>query len=233
MPTARHFLPRLCQWSLLLVSVFWVLSLASSADSSLDGNRYNVDMEGVAASKPKLSAGQEFIEHRSDTVQPESIQGSPHDSDDEPMVYETPRDYATWARQERDRLIAEGTSPDMVILQSEVRNYVPRKEDESAVDFTKRYVETMNSMIARGVMILNDQCKGDVVPSTFGTADGRWFDLGPGSGATKGEFREFGKWFDGMESEEVGQGEAYEVPEKFRKFEKPAGWDERSEEGQK
>ncbi|KAE8329575.1 hypothetical protein BDV39DRAFT_171606 [Aspergillus sergii] len=141
----------------------------------------------------------------------------PHDSDDEPMIYVTPRDYATSARQERDRLIDEGADPDSVILQSEVRNHVPRREGESPADFAKRYAEIMNAIIGRGVSILGDMCTADVVASGFETEDGRFFDLGPGSGATKGEFREFSQWF----SEMLEAGQRQEVPEKWLKLEKP------------
>ncbi|KAJ4165707.1 hypothetical protein LMH87_007328 [Akanthomyces muscarius] len=141
---------------------------------------------------------------------------TPHDSDDELMVYETPRDYGSWARQERDRRLASGTDPDMVILQSEVRDHVPRQGGESGAEYAKRYCNTMNSMIGRGVVILNDQCTADVVASSFRTGDGRRFDLGPGSGATKGEFRKFGRWF----SKSTKAGTIREVPEQWKKFEK-------------
>jgi hypothetical protein len=153
----------------------------------------------------------------SESAQDDRDDGIPHDSDDEPMVYETPRDYATSARQERDRLIDEGANPDSIIFQSELRNHILRQEGESSADFAKRYVNTINAMVGRGVSILNDQCTTDVVASGFRTADGRFFDLGPGSGATKREFREFGQWFSEMS--EAGQ--MYEVPEKWLKFEKP------------
>ena len=143
---------------------------------------------------------------------------APHDSDDELMVYETPKDYASWARKERDRLIADGADPNSVILQSEVRNHVPHQEGEPMTNFAQRYVETMNAMIARGVSILNDQCTADVVASQFGTGDGRVFDLGPGSGATKGEFREFNQWF----SDNSNTDQVPEVPKKWAKFEKAA-----------
>lgn len=174
------------------------------------------------ATAPTMSE-QEVVDQRSGAVHSESAQGHgddgvPPDSDDEPMVYETPRDYATSARQERDRLIAEGADPDSVIFQSEIGNHIPRREGEPSADFAKRYAETMIAMIGRGVSILNDQCTADVVASEFRTADGRFFDLGPGSGATKGEFREFSQWFS--ETAEVGQ--IYVVPEKWLKFEKPA-----------
>ncbi|KAE8337292.1 hypothetical protein BDV24DRAFT_140236 [Aspergillus arachidicola] len=175
-------------------------------------------MKGITA--VPMIPEQKDVDQRSGVIHSESAQGDghdevPHDSDDEPMVYETPRDYATSARQERDRLIAEGADPDSVILQSEVRNHVPRREGESSVDYGKRYCETMNAMICRGVSILNDMCTADVVPSGFETEDGRFFDLGPGSGATNGEFREFSRWF----SEVMEAGQMYEVPEKWRKFE--------------
>ncbi|GAD92480.1 hypothetical protein PVAR5_1072 [Paecilomyces variotii No. 5] len=164
---------------------------------------------------------QERLDRHSGVTHSESGQGhgddgAPHNSDDEPMVYETPRDYATSARQERARLIAEGADPDSVILQSEVRNHIQRQEGESPADFTKRYVATTKDMINSGVSILNDQCTADVVASGFRTPDGRFFDLGPGSGATKGEFREFSQWF----SEMAEAGQLHEVPERWLKFEK-------------
>ncbi|KAE8315419.1 hypothetical protein BDV41DRAFT_574793 [Aspergillus transmontanensis] len=147
-------------------------------------------MKGITA--VPMIPEQKDLDQRSGTIHSESAQGHghdevPHDSDDEPtddepMVYETPRDYATSARQERDRLIAEGADPDSVILQSEVRNHVPRQEGESSADY-----------------------------------DGRFFDLGPGSGATKREFREFSEWF----SEVMEAGQTYDVPEKWLKFETP------------
>lgn len=145
--------------------------------------------------------------------------GVSHDSDDEPMVYEIPIDYAALSRQERDRLIAEGADPDSVILQSELHNHIIRREGESIDDYAKRYSDTMNAMIRRGVSILNDLLTADMVPSGFGTEDGRFFDLGPESGATKGEYREFSQWL----SDVSVAGQTYEVPEKWLKFEKPAG----------
>ena len=106
-----------------------------------------------------------------------------------------------------------------IILQSELRNHIPKRQGhESTSDFAKRYSQTMNAMIQSGVRILNDQCTAEVVASGFGTADGRFFDLGPGSGATKKEFREFGKWF----KEISGTGQVVEVPDRWLKFEKPA-----------
>ncbi|KAJ5958921.1 uncharacterized protein N7479_006071 [Penicillium vulpinum] len=104
------------------------------------------------------------------------------------MVYDTPIDYAGLAHRERDQLIAEGADPDSVILQSELHNHIIRREGEALDDYMKRYSETMITMISRGVHILNDLSTADVVASGFGTEDGRFFDLGPGSGATKGSF---------------------------------------------
>lgn len=197
------------------------VSLVSSVQQNYNEDQYDLRMKDVAAT-PTMSE-QKVLDQRSGVIHSESAQGHrddgvPHDSDDEPMVYETPRDYATYARQERDRLIAEGADPDSVIFESELCNHILRREGESSADFAKRYSTTMNAMIGRGVSILNDQCTADVVASGFRTADGRFFDLGPGSGATKGEFREFIQWFSEMSEE----GQMHEVPEKWLKFEKPA-----------
>lgn len=162
------------------------------------------------------------LEQRSDVTHSESAQ-SHGDSDDEPMVYSTRKDYAAWARQTRDQLIADGVDPDSIILQSNLRNHVPQQEGESHDDYRKRYVETINDMIRRGIKILNDQCTTEVKASVFGIADGRRFDLGPRSSVTKGEFREFSEWF----SNATRAGQVHEVPEKWLKFEKRA--EERSE----
>lgn len=137
-------------------------------------------------------------------------------SDDEPMVYTTPRDYATWARNERERLIQDGADPASVILSSEVRNHVPRREGESPADYTKRYVDVMNGMLTRGVKILNDQTTADQVPDQFRCSGGT-FDLGPSSGATKREYREFTQWLDKARKEDTFP----EVPEQWKKFQKP------------
>ena len=167
-----------------------------------------------------MSASEARLHHQShaeeQSAQDDENNDAPRDSDDELMIYETPRDYASWARQERERLIANGTDPDMVMLQSEVGNHIPRGEGETAAEFVHRYSKAMNAMIARGVIILNDQCTADVVASSFFAGDGRLFDLGPGSGATKGEFREFNQWF----SENSEAGTVPEVPEKWKKFQK-------------
>lgn len=98
-------------------------------------------MKEIAAAP--LMSEQKVLDQRSGTIDSKSAQGHrddgvPYHSDDEPMVYETPRDYATSARQNRDRLIAEGADPESVILQSEIRNYVLRREGDSSADFAKR-----------------------------------------------------------------------------------------------
>lgn len=160
---------------------------------------------------------QAALERRSDDVlQPETSQIN--DSDDEPMVYVTPKDYATIARQTRDQLISEGADPDSVIFQSDLPKIIQRLEGELPNEFAKRYSATTNDMIKRGVIILNDKCTADVVASRFGIRGGRRFDLGPGSGATKKEFREFSGWFSNI----VRGGEVPEVPEKWLKFEMQA-----------
>ncbi|KIW14614.1 hypothetical protein PV08_07398 [Exophiala spinifera] len=103
------------------------------------------------------------------------------------MVYVTPVDYANEARQERDRLVAEGVDPDSIILTSEVENHVPQREDrQSSVDFAASWVETLRAMTGQGITILNDQSTADVVPGGYFTPDGRYFDLGPGSEQPRG-----------------------------------------------
>lgn len=161
-------------------------------------------------------------DERCDVNKPEAERDPPHDeivshdSDDEPMVYETPRDYAGEARRERERLLARGASPDSCVLLSELKSYVPREENETPADFAKRYSEKMTEMIRSGVLILNDLCVADRVPDQFRTQDGRVFDLGPVSGATKREYREFGEWYDKVSLEErIG-----EVPQRWLRFEK-------------
>jgi len=143
---------------------------------------------------------------------------APRESDNEPMVYVTPVDYANEARQERDRLVAEGVDPDSIILMSEVENHVPQREDrQSSVDLAASWVETLRAMTGQGITILNDQSTADVVPGGYVTPDGRYFDLGPGSGATKGEYREFVQWWERASA----ASEPEDVPLKWLKFEKP------------
>ena len=128
------------------------------------------------------------------------------------MVYRTPKDYRTSALRQREVLQAEGK---VVILQSELPSHIPRQPDEPGADYAKRFTETMNGMIRRGVMILNDQTTADVSPDVFGIG-GHEFDVGPKSGITKKEYREFSDWMGSDEAEEKG----YEgVPERFRRFE--------------
>lgn len=141
------------------------------------------------------------------------------DSDDEPMVHETRKDYGPSARAWRDKLIADGADPDSIIFASTLRNQMPRREGESSADFQKRFVKTMFDMKKRGITVLNDQWTTSIVASTFGMAGGRRFDLGPGSGVTKREFREFSEWW--AEAAKAGQ-KVHEVPEKWLKFEKQA-----------
>ena len=97
-------------------------------------------MKDIAAA-PTMS---EQDQHLGESAQDHGEDGVPHDSDDEPMVYIIPKDYATLARQERDRLIAEGADPESIILQSEVRNHIPQEYRNSRTDFAKHYAETMN-----------------------------------------------------------------------------------------
>lgn len=118
------------------------------------------------------------------------------------------------ALAERPKLQAEGHE---VVLQSEVFS-TPRLPAESDAQYAKRISETMNDMIRRGVMILNDQCTADVAPDFFSIKN-HSFDVGPKSGITKKEYREFNEWIDSVwEAEEAGI-EDVSVPEKFRNFE--------------
>ncbi|KGO39396.1 hypothetical protein PEX1_022710 [Penicillium expansum] len=197
-----------------------IVSLVSSQETPKDQD----DLKLKETTALPTMSEQKILDQRSAMIHSEAAQGYrddgvPHDSDDEPMIYEIPMDYAAFSRQERDRLIAEGADPNSVILQSELHNHIIRREGESIDDYAKRYSDTMNAMIRRGVSILNDLLIADVVPSEFGTEDGRFFDLGPESGATKREYREFSQWI----SEVSVAGQTYEVPEKWLKFEKPAG----------
>lgn len=162
-------------------------------------------------------SGKKVLDQCSAVIHSESAQRY-GDSDEEPMVYEYYMDYATSALQNRDNLIAEGVDPDSIIFQSDLRNRILRREGESPAEFAKRYVETVNAMIQRGITILNDQCTTQVMASGFRTADRRVFDLGPESGATKGEFREFSQWF----SEISKARQVHQVPEKWFKFGKLA-----------
>ncbi|KAJ5733811.1 hypothetical protein N7493_002597 [Penicillium malachiteum] len=139
---------------------------------------------------------------------------SPHDSDDEPMPYSIPVDYATLSRQERQKLIDEGADPDSVILLSEFHKYLPRGENESVDEYTKRYADAMMDLPRRGVQILNDTTTAEVIGCIHGTVSGKFFDISPRTGATKGEYREFMRWLLGG----VQEAEELEVPEKWLKF---------------
>ena len=74
----------------------------------------------------------------------------------------------------------------------------------------------MNGMIRRSVQILNDQKMHDVTPGLFEVC-GHGFDIGPGLGITKGEYREFSNRMGG---EDVKYGD---FPERFKKFEVAEG----------
>lgn len=137
------------------------------------------------------------------------------------MVHFTPIDFAAVAREERDRLIAQGTDPDSIIFMSEFSRRFPQQESESNQNFSHRRSTTMKAMVADNVTILNDQGNGNRVPDRFPSKDGRYFDLGPESGVTKGEYREFTEWFYKVWRAEEGQ--VYEVPERWLKFVRLSG----------
>jgi hypothetical protein len=56
-------------------------------------------------------------------------------------------------------------SLDSVILQSELHNHIIRREGESIDDYMRRYSDTMNAMIRRGVSILSGLLIANMVPS--------------------------------------------------------------------
>lgn len=101
-----------------------------------------------------------------------------------------------------------------MILQSELPSLIPRHPDEPGKEYDKRFCDAQNDMIRRGVYILNDQCTADVVPDQF-FVRGRDFDVGPKSGITKREYREFNEWFRTLEDEVAIK----EVPEGWREYE--------------
>lgn len=157
---------------------------------------------------------QSAVPERDDS--PESYRQSqdPNDAneDDAPMIHTYPLDSYTNALRHRDRLKAEGKE---VILQSELPSHIPRQPDECGGDYIKRFSDTMNSMIQRGVYILNDEITHNTAPNIFDIFD-REFDVGPESGITKGEYRDFEEWMGSKRAEEEG----YKgMPERFRKFE--------------
>lgn len=136
-------------------------------------------------------------------------QNNDDDDDDSLMVHTTEVDYAGHARKHREELLAEGKE---VVLMSELSTLIPCREGESAGDYVNRYADGMNDMIRRGVYILSDQITHDVAPGGF-HIDGHDFDVGPESGVTKKEYREF--------SELLGRGDlSYDdIPQRFKKFE--------------
>jgi hypothetical protein len=143
-----------------------------------------------------------------------------HTLDNELLVHKTPRDYAGSARRKRERLIAEGTDPNNVLLQSEL---FTRKAGETVEDFTRRLSAEMKAARDRGAIILNDMSVADVKPDFF-QVRGKAFDLGRNSGVTRGEYREFGEWFVRVMDEKEDR--VLEVPERWRKFEKPVEEDD-------
>lgn len=196
--------------------LFVIIGLLIVAAMSSAQEVINTNSGSPSVSPPKKSAREisEQYSHLGPSVE-ESEENYMLGDDDEPMVYETPWDYAAFARRQRDWLISMGADPDSVILGSEVCKYVPRRAGESATEYTMQYVETLNGMIRNGTMVLNDQTTANVVASGFGTRDGRRFDLGPGSGATKGDYRAFTQWWGEVRE----SGGAYEVPERWLRFE--------------
>src|ERR1700749_4483360 len=109
------------------------ISLVFSAHQNTKKDQYDLRMKEVDAA-PMISE-ESIIDQRSGVMVSEPVQDnrddeSPHDSDDEPMVYVTPKDYATSARQNRNRLIAEGADPNSVIFESEIPNHIPYREGE-------------------------------------------------------------------------------------------------------
>lgn len=200
----------------VIISLLVIGAMSSTQESSSTDQGSGAVLPSVSPTKESAQEIQKRYSHMRPTdLVSESLPNYMLGDDDEPMVYETPRDYATSARKERDWLISMGADPDSVILQSEVCNYVPQNPEEPLSEYGKRYVETMKHMIQNGVMILNDLTTGDVEASGFGTSDGRRFNLGPGSGATKGDFRAFTQWFH----EVAEAGGIYEVPERWSRFE--------------
>lgn len=130
------------------------------------------------------------------------------ESDDSPMVYCTPVDYASSAKRERDELRNQGEE---AVLMSEISSLIPRRDGESDGDYAKRYSDGMNDMIRRSVLILNDKTTHECQPNFF-YIDGHGFDVGPNSGITKKEYREFDEWT----VEDVSYAD---IPERFLKYE--------------
>lgn len=130
--------------------------------------------------------------------------------DDNPMVHTKPVDYASWAPKRKQELLAQGEE---AILMSQLPSLVPRKENESGAEYAKRYSDKMNELIREGVSILNDHTTHETAPDIF-SVDGHEFDVGPHSGITKKEYREFSNFIGGEEAVTYA-----DVPERFLKYE--------------
>ncbi|KAK5168997.1 uncharacterized protein LTR77_006306 [Saxophila tyrrhenica] len=140
-------------------------------------------------------------------------QDDENEDDDAPMVHTTPSDHATWAPKEVERLRSEGKE---AMLMREIPSQIPREEGESGADYAKRFSEYMNNLIRRGVSIMDDQITHNAAPNQF-TIGEHEFDVGPHSGITKREYREFGDYL-------FSEGATYDgIPERFLKFEVPKG----------
>lgn len=210
--------PSVCRTAtVLLINILAVNAMLSPQEPDNPADKSSV---GDTATQAKLPARQVQEKYRhmmpaylTDRSPPSYMLGD----DDEPMVYDTPRDYATYVRQERDWLISMGADPESIVFQSELCKHVPRRQDDEAdAEYAKRFSNKMNEMIKQGTLILNDVATMDGVASGHGVPKGRFFDLGPESGATKGEFKAFEKWwFEIYQSEEP-----VEVPERWLKFER-------------
>lgn len=165
-----------------------------------------------AAQRSSMSKSEQLGVSEGDEPFQQSEDPNDANHDDAPMIHTYPVDYRANALRNRVLLEAEGKE---VFLQSELPSHIPRQPNESDVDYTKRFSDTMNSMIQRGVYILSDEITHDIAPSIFDIY-GREFDVGPESGITKGEYRDFSQWMGSKQAEEEG----YEgMPERFRKFE--------------
>ncbi|CEJ89737.1 hypothetical protein VHEMI05562 [[Torrubiella] hemipterigena] len=199
---------------LLAVNLLIVNAMAISPDAQ-DGTRVDADKDTVQGKLSAHEVEKKFSYLRPSFLTRRRLMNHEIGNDDDPMVYETPYDYAADARQQRDWLLSLGADPNTMVLQSEIKNHVPPRDNEPDAEYAAHYLTTMKDMIKRDVMILNDQSTGDSVATGFWLPDGRHFDLGPESGVTKGEFKAFGQWWIGVYDVE---GEI-EVPERCLKFE--------------
>lgn len=165
-----------------------------------------------------IMSAQQEDPHSSGDSQTQHVQTDLEDDENSPMVHIQPNDYRSWALEERTKLQAEGEE---VVLMSELGSLIPRNPDEPVCDYAKRYSDTMNAMVQRGVAILNDQTTADVVPGWFFVGEHE-FNVGPDSGITKKEYREFEEWLGGGDDED--QAEKYStLPEEFKTFEVAPG----------